>query len=142
MLHLGRISDISRDYDENWLIVRSVKQVPRNAVQVSALSPSTSLFYKYLDAKKAGRFDGAWFQSVYVPTFLREVIANQDARSLLNQLYAESRRKSILLACFCPNEALCHRSVIAGLLLGAGADIDCNPSYRKYFDLYKSMLRA
>lgn len=142
MLHLGRISDISRDYDENWLIVRSVKQVPRNAVQVSALSPSTSLFYKYLDAKKAGRFDGAWFQSVYVPTFLREVIANQDARSLLNRLYAESRRKSILLACFCPNEALCHRSIVAGLLLGAGADIDCDPSYRKYFDLYKSMLRA
>lgn len=142
MLHLGRISDISRDYDENWLIVRSVKQVPRNAVQVSALSPSTSLFYKYLDAKKAGRFDGAWFQSVYVPTFLREVIANQDARSLLNQLYAESRRKSILLACFCPNESLCHRSIVAGLLLGAGADIDCDPSYRKYFDLYKSMLRA
>lgn len=142
MLHLGRISDISRDYDENWLIVRSVKQVPRNAVQVSALSPSTSLFYKYLDAKKAGRFDGAWFQSVYVPTFLREVIANQDARNLLNQLYAESRRKSILLACFCPNESLCHRSIVAGLLLGAGADIDCDPSYRKYFDLYKSMLRA
>lgn len=142
MLHLGRISDISRDYDENWLIVRSVKQVPRNAVQVSALSPSTSLFYKYMDAKKAGRFDGAWFQSVYVPTFLREVITNQDARSLLNQLYAESRRKSILLACFCPNESLCHRSIVAGLLLGAGADIDCDPSYRKYFDLYKSMLRT
>lgn len=140
MIYIGRISDAGACFDESWLVVRSLKGgAPSRAKQVAALSPSKDLFYRYLDAKKAGKFNQSWFQAEYIPVFLHEIMENREARMLLNRLYRDGFSKNILLACFCPNEALCHRSILAGLLLGAGAKIKYSSEYAQYFRMYRDM---
>lgn len=136
MITLGTIRDINDTFNENWLIVRSLKKQPRNTIWLPDLSPNTQLFFAYRDAEKAGQFNQEWFQAYYVPAFLRQIENDGNAKKLLNQLYVESRTKNILLACFCTDETLCHRSIVGGLLAGANASIRCNPEYKKYYDMY------
>ena len=140
MIKIGRISDISTDFDENWLVVRSLKAVPPHALHEPRLSPSRRLFHSYLDAKAEGKVDAEWFQRVYVSAFLRELASDRANMLLLDQLYRDSFTKDILLACFCADEALCHRSILAGLLAGVGADIDCGAGYLKYFGMLQETL--
>ena len=71
-----------------------------------------------------------WFWAAVTPAVLL----------LLDQLYRDSFTKDILLACFCADEALCHRSILAGLLAGVGADIDCGAGYLKYFGMLQETL--
>jgi uncharacterized protein YeaO (DUF488 family) len=126
--------------DEVWLIVRSLKKPIAGTKQVKALSPSNELFRKYLQLKAAGNWSEQTFADVYVPTFLAEM-QNKEARAALNYLYLQDKRgKNICLACFCPDERLCHRSIVAGLLQGCGCDVqtDSGDSYTKYFALFKS----
>ncbi len=142
MIKIGRISDVSTDFDENWLVVRSLKAaVPPHAIHEPRLSPSRQLFYRYMDAKAEGRFDAEWFQRTYVPAFLRELAADRGNMLLLDQLYRDSFTKDILLACFCADEALCHRSILAGLLAGAGAAVRCDAGYVEYFRMFQAMLK-
>jgi len=143
MIRLGRINDVGkRPGEECWLIVRSLKQCPTGAIHVPVLSPSRELFYKYLNAKKAGQYNQNWFQENYVPRFLHEMWSSMESRKLLDQLYHESKNRDFLLACFCVDEATCHRSIVGGLLLGAGAAIECKPEYAKYYTMFQSLMSS
>lgn len=137
MIYIKNIRQMSSEYDENWLIVRSCKTVPNNSKQVMDLSPSTQLFYNYLNAKNAGNFNANWFAEHYVPQFIQDIKYYPNSVALLAELYELSKIKDIALYCFCPDETLCHRSIIAGILLGSGADIECNPDYIKYWHMYQ-----
>ncbi len=140
MIKIGHISDVSTDYDENWLVVRSLRAVPPHAIQEPRLSPSRLLLYKYLDAKSEGKFNGEWFQQVYVRAFLSELFSDRANMELMDRLYRDSFTKNILLACFCADEALCHRSILAGLLAGVGARIECDAGYLKYYRMFQDMV--
>jgi len=143
VIRLGRISDVGkRPNEESWLIVRSLKQCPTGAIHVPLLSPSRGLFYKYLDAKKAGQYDQNWFQENYVTRFLREITSNMESRKLLDRLYHESKDRDFLLACFCADETTCHRSIVGGLLLGAGAAIECKPEYAAYYTMFQKLMSS
>ena len=37
---------------------------------------------------------------------------------MLNILFQKAQQKEILLLCFCPDETLCHRSIVLGLIQG------------------------
>ena len=140
MIKIGRISDVSVGFDENWLVVRSPgKASLAHAVHEPRLSPSRELFYRYLDMKKAGKFNMEWFQRFYVPAFLKELIADDGSLMLLDRLYRDSFTKDILLACFCAEEALCHRSILAGMLAGAGAKIQCDDRYLEYYRMFRDL---
>ncbi len=140
MIKIGRISDVSTDYDENWLVVRSLRTVPPHAIHEPRLSPSRQLFHRYLDAKSEGRFDAEWFRQVYMRAFLRELLSDRANMELMDRLYRDSFTKNILLACFCADEALCHRSILAGLLMGAGARIECDTGYVRYYGMFRDMV--
>ncbi len=140
MIKIGRILDASTDYDENWMVVRALKTVPPHAIHEPRLSPSRQLFYRYLDAKSEGRFNAEWFQQVYVRAFLRELFSDRANMELMDRLYRDSFTKNILLACFCADEALCHRSILAGLLAGVGARIECDAGYLKYYGMFQDMV--
>ncbi len=145
MLHIDNIKNIDKHVcsEEHWIIVRSLKNpipTPANnpnsiVKQVAALSPSRELFYWYLNEKKAGRWGKNAFETGYVPRFINEIQKNRAAKALLTQLTIASDVHDITLYCFCPDETLCHRSIVAGILLGLGAKIDCDPSYKRYFDM-------
>ena len=137
MLSLKNIRELD-DKQDNWLIVRSFTgTLPVRSVQVDVLSPSRHLFFAYRRWANEGRWNMQMFNDCYVPEFLRQMKNDREAKDVLNRLYLESRTKDISLACYCENERMCHRSIVGGLLLGAGANISCNQEYKKYWDMFK-----
>lgn len=124
MIFIGRINEVKpNEYDETYAIVRSMKNPSPWITQLPVLSPSKDLFVKYLALKKAGRWGTEAFEKIYLPRFLDEM-RTETALDALNKLCRDSKAgKRIALVCFCTNETLCHRSIVAGILQGAGADV-------------------
>lgn len=143
MIIIKNIRDAkSEPCDEIWAIVRSMKSKSAGIEQVQDLSPTWDLFKKYRALKEQGDWNEQTFQEIYVPQFLRELKANRNAINLLNKLYsADKRGETICLVCFCPNEAMCHRSIIAGLLQGVGCDVrtETGADYSKYFTMFNNL---
>lgn len=140
MIHITNIRNIMNgEYDEVWAIVRSLKSQSKALKQVTALSPSADLLGRYLALKGMGNWNAQTFTEVYVPQFLREMKENPEAKSALNYLWSQDKQgKNICLVCFCTDETLCHRSIIAGLLQGVGANVvtDTGDDYMKYHQMY------
>lgn len=120
------------DYDEVWAIVRSIKN-PGKMKYVTELSLSWNLFKTYLALRDAGKWNKTVFQNIYVPVFLQEM-QNTAARNKIADLIELDRQgKRICLACFCPDEAMCHRSIVAGILKHSGILIHgIHADYSKY----------
>lgn len=122
-------------YDEVWAIVRSFKHPNPHMRHVPELSPPWDLFKRYLGWKEKGQWTKDTFIAMYVPQFLKEMHGKKP-KSLLNRLATTD--KHICLACFCPDEAMCHRSIIGGMLQGAGAVVNgLSGDYSHYFGWYK-----
>ena len=109
-------------YDETWAIVRSLKN-PGKMRRVPELSPSWALFKKYLRLRDAGQWNADTFKSIYVPTFLKEMAGMEAQRNLSELIELDKQGKRICMACFCRDEALCHRSIIAGIVQSAGIHV-------------------
>lgn len=144
MIYLANFQNYSSlKCDEVWAIVRSLNTKPSDVRQVSELSPSKGLFYKYLDLKKKNMWGTNSFNEIYVPQFLQEIKENRTVTSpLLNYLYsADKHGKNIALLCFCSDEELCHRSIIGGLLQGVGISVQTGTGndYKRYFDMYSDI---
>ncbi len=108
-------SVIPENYDQIWLCVRGLKAMPKNPVgnifHVPLLSPSQKLWYHYLDLKKAGKWDEQAFREDYTPKFLEEML-QPEPYAKLQELEELTRDQSVLAACYCTNEDLCHRSLV------------------------------
>lgn len=119
-------------YDEVWAIVRSLKN-PGKMNHVPELSPSWSLFKKYLALRNAGQWNIDSFRNIYVPVFLKEMHTAMARRKLEELIASDMQGKSICLACFCPDETLCHRSIVAGILQDKGIRVyGVRGDYSKY----------
>lgn len=120
MLISGSINDIPKTRcDEVWVIVRNLKGgMPHSEVpikHVPELSPSEKLYSDYWKYKKALKWTQRRFDEWYKPIFLKEM-EGPAASKMLDKLAAESREKDILIVCFCPNESICHRSLVKKLV--------------------------
>ena len=110
-------------YDEVWAIVRSARYVRSGIEHRPELSPSWELFGWYRQMVKDGRWCKALFDAEYAPRFKTEM-KSQSARDALNELWLKERRgKKIAIGCFCDEYDMCHRSLIAEMLAGAGSDV-------------------
>ena len=137
MLKIDNIRNINANKGfEHLIIVRSLRSKINGTLHVPTLSPSKDLFYSYLNWKKAGQWSKAKFELEYVPRFINEMKHNPNAIVILNSLCERSHNEDIALYCFCDDESLCHRSIVAGILLGMGADIACDKDYLKYYDWF------
>lgn len=141
MIYIKSIRNVKYDeHDEVWAIVRSLKNKSDKLKQVQALSPSLNLFFKYQNLAKTGQWNEQTFHEVYVPQFLTELRTNSETTyPYLNDLYlADENGKNICLVCFCPNETMCHRSIIAGLLQGVGCNVitETGNDYKKYYEMF------
>lgn len=143
MIFITNIRGLNKNNNgEQWAIVRSMKSKSDWIKQVTPLSPSTDLFHRYLELKNQGQWGQSTFQSIYVPQFLYDIKHNQQSIDLLNALWsADKQQKDLWLACFCTQEDLCHRSIIAGLLQGAGCHVTTQNStdYSKYWDMFRQL---
>ena len=94
------------------------------------------LFMRYRSLAAAGEWNEASFQNIYVPRFLEEM-HDPRAQEKLDELARLSEAgKNVALICFCAQENLCHRSVVAGLLQGRGVPVrtERGVSYAGYLD--------
>lgn len=143
MIRFTNIRNLRKDEPEQWLIMRSVKNKSDWLIHVPALSPSKELFFKYLNLKKKGQWNEDTFQKIYVPEFLYGIKANMDgSRDLLNRVYKMDKNgESVAMGCVCTIEEMCHRSIVAGLLQGAGCNVvtDTGKDYTKYWQQYQQM---
>ena len=117
-------------YNQSFLIVRSEKSLRHNAVLqhvslMKDLAPSEQLFFKYLDAKRKGAWNQTAFDTWYRSQFIAETNANPVAQQCLDWLVTITRqyRQSILLCCFCPDENMCHRSIVTEMLRARNAAV-------------------
>ena len=106
------------EHDETWAIVRSYKNVSTKVRQVADLSPSWNLFSKYRGFVSENRWGIDAFEGIYLPQFITEMQSGR-AGDLINELRRADREgRDICLFCYCADESLCHRSIIAGILQG------------------------
>ena len=143
MIKIGSFKDINASYDEVWVIVRSLKNgLPKPCTEkqkmyhVPHLSPSWDLFKDYLNWAKTGAWNYDCFVEKYAPRFLSQMKEAEGKRAL-NALFHKSKSMNILLVCFCPDETMCHRSIVAGLLQGVGAEVEGN-DYSHFYGMYKN----
>lgn len=141
MLYIGNILKTEPSgFDEVWVICRSVGELSdmfaiyKNIVHIPELAPSGALFKWYRGLVHLGEWDKKHFDEYYVPEFLKDMQNNIDAQKLLKKLVDLSFEKEVVLACFCPEEKeqICHRSIVAGILLNMGANVSCDQEYGRY----------
>ena len=122
MISIGNIFKTNpAEFDEVWVIcfavdeVRSLFVVFDNVFHVPELAPKEDLFKEYRSMVHSDQWNKQAFEDCYVPRFL-------------------SNEKNICLVCFCPDdeEQICHRSIVAGILLNMGASVECSDGYRVY----------
>ena len=92
--------------------------------------------------KSINAWDKEHFDSTYVRPFLR-LMGTSQARQKLNELYIRDKRdERIALVCYCADENMCHRSIVAGLLQGAGCNVKLTSGadFSRYFAELKSIL--
>ena len=70
--------------------------------------------------------------------FLKD-LKRPEAQEALNILLERSKTSDIMLACYCGNETICHRSIILGILQGMGAMSYNAADYSKYYGMYKAL---
>lgn len=144
----GSIDEMFRVKDpmvECLAIVHSCKpgEIPINARQVAQLAPSDELFHDYRYAMKNGLFTDEWFKSVYVLRFLRDISKNEEAKRLLRNLCMKSYNHDIFIGCFCENPRLCHRTIVANLLMGLGANISgYDERWEYHYGMFKDYITS
>lgn len=106
--------------DEVWLIVRSLKTPIAGCNHVPELSPSSNLFYKYLDIRNKGCWNISSFEQMYMPQFMHEMHAPAAQAKLTELINKDHSGYNIGLACFCSDEQTCHRSLIGDILQANG----------------------
>ncbi len=110
------------EYAEAWAIVRSPKNVPSWMRHVPELSPSPELFSFAQQQRRNLQWTEAVFRNEFTPRFLAEM-REPGPRAALGELVRRSTTDDIAVACFCAYPDKCHRSLVAGLLAGMGADV-------------------
>lgn len=141
MISIGNIFKTNpAEFDEVWVIcfavdeLRSLFEDFENVFHVPELAPKESLFKEYRSMVHSGQWNEQSFKRCYVQKFLNDIQSSEAAMKQLRALVAVSEDKNIRLACFCPDdeEGICHRSIVAGLLLNMGACVECSEDYRIY----------
>lgn len=125
MIHTQNLKAVkASDYDEVWVIVRNLKYPPQFQFEhVPELSPSWPLFKTYLDLKASYSWGKDAFENIYKPRFIKQM-QRLEAQEMLNKLCElDKAGKKICLVCFCDDAELCHRSIIADLLIEKGYNV-------------------
>ena len=135
-----------KQYDDVWIIARSVRSCPSGARVVNDLSPSWDLVKKYWGWRDSGQWNAQTFANKYLPQFLNELNGNSRAKNLMNDLYRMDKQgKRVALVCYCGDESLCHRSIVGGILAYNGVSVHATKDindYLKYGEMYDAVAKS
>ena len=137
---LRTLGDWRHDFDMAWAIVRNMSKPIDGVVQVPALAPAKSLFFKYLSYENSGMWTEDRFKEFFVEDYIKGIMNDNSAMHCLDALcQADRDGKKVLLLCYCGNEKTCHRSIVAGILRGLGCDVvGTTTDYTEYFGMFKA----
>lgn len=135
MIYIGNIHQNFSPDTIVWAVVRSNKNIPRGVQWVPELAPSWDLFSKYLTWRSNKQWNLSRFTTEYVPQFIKELKYSDKAMIAIQKLkQLTNDGRSVALVCFCPNQDLCHRAILAGILQGMGFPVDA-PDYSHYYQM-------
>lgn len=128
-------------------IVRSLRSGYEGVEQWQELSPSVGLLSTFCEWKKDPRWSQKGYQKEkfrmeYVPEFLRQIRNDPAAHDALVRIWQmDHDGANVFLACFCSDEELCHRSIVAGLLSGIGVRVATRTGrdYIEYYDQFRKL---
>ena len=149
MIYIGNVRSPRPNMDANYAIVRSARTLNSGMKLCDILSPSQDLFFEYRrlantpDPRDSSKtlWSPKSFEERYLPEFLSQMRYDPRAANILNSLVEMDKAgKKIELSCFCGQESMCHRSIVAGLLQGAGVRVHTatGADYSRYYDMYLS----
>lgn len=143
LISILNIKDVDYSkFDEVWAIVRTFKHPTPNIKHIPELSPSWYLLKTYLSLKKSNRWNQETFNTYYLPQFLFEMKTQQFQNKLTEIEKMHYSGKNICLVCFCPEESLCHRSIIAGYFQNKGIPVlGVSKNYSRYFKKNRIYIR-
>lgn len=123
---IAKVGTINTEgFDRAYVCVRSMTAPVEGATQLAALAPSKELFRDYRRWVAKGVWNQEKFDSEYKPRFLEEVMNSREAVRLIRAMVKHSREgMKIALMCYCKDYSLCHRSILAEILRGAGAEVE------------------
>lgn len=116
MIRICRIQNIGRiKADVKIAAVQTIKR-PAGAV---FLCPELAPDNKMIDLKNRFKEQQSWnqqrFQDSYVPLYL-DRLCTPEATKTLNWIYKLVKSgKTVAIGCYCADETICHRSILAGL---------------------------
>ena len=144
MIRTIRVRDTDKAIEAGWhviLIARSPgtlkKLIDDGRLEwIPDLAPSVFLLSKVNKWKSEGIWNEDTFRQEYVPLFTRET-ATIEFRTALNKIYKRSAAgEKIALTCFCPEETMCHKSFVLGLLQAVGCQT-MGRDYSAYWLLHR-----
>lgn len=91
-------------------VTRSNKNILPGWIHVPQLSPSWQLFNKVMDWKMQLIWNKKWDE--YKELFLKEMARLEPQRYLKHMALRIKEGKTIALACYCPDNEYCHRSLV------------------------------
>ena len=110
--------------DEAWLCTNQPIEKLGTIQWHPELAPNDNLLNEWNALGRHAEDPFAWFNTRYVPKFLEQVSRNERARYALNDLVlADIHGSKVALLCYCKDPRICHRSVLAGMLYGAGRNV-------------------
>jgi uncharacterized protein YeaO (DUF488 family) len=129
------------EYDRVFAIVRSMRFNIKGVERVKELAPSPDLFRKQQAWSREGIWTQDKFDKEFVEEFLEDLSHSKDSIDMLNFLYyLDKQGDNICCICYCGTESMCHRSIIAGILQGTGANVKVEDDYSKYYYRFKELL--
>lgn len=91
MIHVTNIRNMHPEqHDHAYVIVRSLKQPIKHAIQLPVLSPDKEIFWQFLNLQKQGKWNQETFDHWYTPAFLAQIINDENARDILRDIFTEA----------------------------------------------------
>ncbi len=117
---------------KTWIVMRNPENIKtlinkNEHFWIPELAPSEAFYSYCMKVKNAGNWTKEFFNEVYVPRYIAELRNNSAAMKYL--AFLNATESNINIGCTCMNEQMCHRSILAGIMMHCRPDIEVERAY-------------
>lgn len=123
-IRICRIQNIHRIRADVKIAAVQTMERPSDAILVCPeLASDDAMMAFKVDAKAQKAWNWTTFQNDYVPMYLNR-LCTPEARRTLNRIYKTVKSgKTVAIGCYCADETICHRSILAGLFQALNLEV-------------------
>ena len=90
-----------------------------------SLAPTSEIFQEYRRLVNKNQWGLYMFNNWYTPAFINHILNNKASTDMLNYIYSLLKADhDVVIACYCGNVNLCHRSLVALQFQNLGFDVE------------------